>query len=748
MTTEIGEVVVYENGDATGHGLSYRFFTEILAPIDIDNARAVAANVGPFCVGLATALSDLYDEIDAATVRALAEFHACTLELVPGGTPIFSGATNSSQGIAWVRVDGVANLFLGIRTAGSPYMSDERIRIVRFVYAEDGSTITHTEYSAELQIGHGQALSAIADGANITLYCSVYTGDSGGVSVQKGFTRITWNGSSTSQSDVDAITVLPDDDAGLPLSRYYSVTPCVSTDGKKLILSANNNVTVDSSKYLLVYDIEAVLAEFEASGDPTTIPPIAIIPRPAISTEGQNSQGMAATAHHIYHLTGYYQPLGEKTVIVQDYAGNIVRVVPLALSLNNYSMDELYDHESYGFPFQFEPEDLTLTDTGEILVCCCESWLTSTPTVLFEGKQYAAIRDASGIEESPLEERFWVPTKKAVSHGIWSASSSYTAGGTKSRIVKEVWGLRQASYVGASGEYRLNAYTYCPRSTAPLQSGKSDTDLSYPYGQAFQVKSWSPNNQEYHRSFEISRRAMQVHDTRPGSAGQYFFLGVENIEGREYSYLRAYGGDLDFGSGINLYGSDDPLHPDGIRLFQGGGDTVWVSLESGTFIGGSVTLGASSNPWSELHVDTCYWYGNCTPEIGSTGETNREYMYIRADGVLANGAGLNLYGSGDSTNPDVARIYEGGGSRYVEINSGVFRQDGSTKLGESVRKWPEAWVDMLMLTWTSVANMPSASSYPGGVMLCSNGDSGSPCLAVAYGTYWYRVPLGTVISAT
>jgi hypothetical protein len=62
MTIEIGEVVVDENGDATGSGLSFKIFEEIMGPVGTEASRAVATSVGPFCVGLATALIEYWQE--------------------------------------------------------------------------------------------------------------------------------------------------------------------------------------------------------------------------------------------------------------------------------------------------------------------------------------------------------------------------------------------------------------------------------------------------------------------------------------------------------------------------------------------------------------------------------------------------------------------------------------------------------------------------------------------------------------
>lgn len=48
----------------------------------------------------------------------------------------------------------------------------------------------------------------------------------------------------------------------------------------------------------------------------------------------------------------------------------------------------------------------------------------------------------------------------------------------------------------------------------------------------------------------------------------------------------------------------------------------------------------------------------------------------------------------------------------------------------------------------TVANAPAASTYPNHIIYVSNGDAGSPCLAVSNGTNWLRVALGSTISAT
>ena len=47
----------------------------------------------------------------------------------------------------------------------------------------------------------------------------------------------------------------------------------------------------------------------------------------------------------------------------------------------------------------------------------------------------------------------------------------------------------------------------------------------------------------------------------------------------------------------------------------------------------------------------------------------------------------------------------------------------------------------------TVATAPAAASCLGQVIYVSDGDTGSPCIAVSNGTNWLRIALGTAIAA-
>lgn len=56
--------------------------------------------------------------------------------------------------------------------------------------------------------------------------------------------------------------------------------------------------------------------------------------------------------------------------------------------------------------------------------------------------------------------------------------------------------------------------------------------------------------------------------------------------------------------------------------------------------------------------------------------------------------------------------------------------------------------NILYLTPRTVTQLNALTSLEGDVAYCSNGDAGSPCLAVYNGTAWKRIALSTTISAT
>jgi hypothetical protein len=55
---------------------------------------------------------------------------------------------------------------------------------------------------------------------------------------------------------------------------------------------------------------------------------------------------------------------------------------------------------------------------------------------------------------------------------------------------------------------------------------------------------------------------------------------------------------------------------------------------------------------------------------------------------------------------------------------------------------------LIQVTVAKLAADYPAASWTGGVVYCTNGNAGSPCLAVSNGTSWLRIALGAAVAAS
>ena len=83
-------------------------------------------------------------------------------------TQVFPGARRAPQGLAFVNVGGVDKLFMTQKTRGTSYTAEEYFRIVEF-NANSGVPMA---WSNEIQLGHGQDLTALVENDEVFLYTS------------------------------------------------------------------------------------------------------------------------------------------------------------------------------------------------------------------------------------------------------------------------------------------------------------------------------------------------------------------------------------------------------------------------------------------------------------------------------------------------------------------------------------------------------------------------------------------------
>lgn len=86
-----------------------------------------------------------------------------------------------------------------------------------------------------------------------------------------------------------------------------------------------------------------------------------------------------------------------------------------------------------------------------------------------------------------------------------------------------------------------------------------------------------------------------------------------------------------------------------------------------------------------------------------------------------------------------------------DTGNGQPRKISIQQLLEFVQENIELDGEPLTLLSATVAQLTDdypAASYPNAVVYCSNGDTGSPCLAVSNGTNWKRIALGANVAAS
>ncbi len=144
-------------------------------------------------------------------------------------------------------------------SSDTTFAPDETLNIARYVTRNDSMEVEPAEFTIGLtKTGHGQDLSVEEiTGGSVVLYTSGTTpvGSTETVSIldlkgnsidvtwpQAGrqMARISWRGSSTTDTNVDLFRLLPDFDSTNQDTYYYRITPSVSDDGQYIVGHAAN----------------------------------------------------------------------------------------------------------------------------------------------------------------------------------------------------------------------------------------------------------------------------------------------------------------------------------------------------------------------------------------------------------------------------------------------------------------------------------------------------------------------------
>jgi hypothetical protein len=472
-------------------------------------------------------------------------------------TQIYPNARNALQGIAYCVVNGVEKLFVTQRPIGPAWADIERCRIVEFDLLSDGSVGSAVAISQELNIGHGFDLSALVSGSSVTLYSSEVTAlGSGGTAAGKGYSKILWQGASTSQSNVTSYKLWGASGSGHPYEAFNRAGVSVSTDGKWLLMVSA--AIFGQKRTVFLYD----LASVEALTDPLDAIPVRKFVVDFVSAEGSFSlQGLTMDDNEvIYLLYGRSAVFGHHHLLCYDIDGNLLREFQVDDARSQYGLNGLLD-PAIGHPGRFEPEGLTIRNR-EILLSVQESWRDGAKIVSFDGQNWvAASINSSTIGIPPSNGEFWTRTTQAATDGAWDASVEYGNGTNFSLEKKTIYSVRLKSE--EAGEETLSGGIVDGRTEAKVDSDESAANVSFRWRNSFNIVAFSERLQKYINAlvYDTSSR-WRIYDQREGSDNSVF----ASAQGQFTSLMRALilrgkGTSSADGAFLRVHANDDPTYP-------------------------------------------------------------------------------------------------------------------------------------------------------------------------------------------
>ncbi len=475
-------------------------------------------------------------------------------------TEIFTGAGSATQGLAYAVVDGVEKIYVTSRCAGASYDTNERCRIVEFSLTNDGSTIGHVSYSAELNIGHGQDLSALVIGAEVYLWAPSAT-TVAATGAGKGVSKIHWRGAATTGADVTTYILCGASGSGHRREHLYHGTPAVSSDGRYLVFIGENANQSDTHD-VLIFDRVAV-----ETGDPLAVDPIYSwrLIEPS-HNDGRILQGSACDGQYIYTLAGYYNAAAWHVVQKYDFQGNLIREIPVTTVRQEIGLDGLLNHATLGTPQLIEPEGLAIRG-DELIVGMIDDWRAGADIVSYNGLNFAYINptgSSSGV--SPEQMRNWARTAKAAG-GAYSVATVYQNGVAYTRRRKSVWSIKTAT--GTAGELPISPKVFCREANTDVNLSFHQYSQAVNYGESWLVGGYSEQRDAFYRHLEVTPLGAQyLYDARVGSDNTKYGAAFVDFSGATEQFgLRAKGNSLSLGAGLNLYGLGDSTQPGQARLY-------------------------------------------------------------------------------------------------------------------------------------------------------------------------------------
>lgn len=286
-------------------------------------------------------------KLDYKTRKLLYQKKAMYMDLGSYDNPLFDGAQKANQGIGYIEHNGKEYIFTLSRVEGSAWDIEERQRISMFEYNENGLSVEPTHVSNVLRLGH-QGIEPFIENNEIYLICGLYN--------QKGYTKIKWNGSNTTQEDVKEYELINENNTENDnISVFYNATPSISKDGKHVVMVASSTLA-GGLRYGLVYDRE----EVENKPNKLNVKPLNVFKiNPPSFINAHIVQDVTVDDNFIYILTGYNDNINPIFVITYGIGGNLISYNKVDTVYSEYSFNELNQEG-----LVIEPEGLTMKDSN------------------------------------------------------------------------------------------------------------------------------------------------------------------------------------------------------------------------------------------------------------------------------------------------------------------------------------------------------------------------------------------------
>jgi len=538
-------------------------------------------------------------------------------------TQIYPGSQFANQGVAWVEVAGQEKLFVAQRPAGTNFTVSERTVITEWDIGVNGSAVL-VAASNELNCGHPQDLSAVVDGANITLFCSNETvagheGDDSG----KGYSKIDWNGAATNQGNVTSYQLFGYAGSGHQLEKFFKAVVGVSTDGLTVSLAAQSEDDAAGST-IITY----IRADVEGAVDPLDISPVALQSLPiATFNQGSTVQGLHVGENLFVITRGFNAAFGKKTVELWDFNGKLVTRLFIDGPKAQYGLIGLLDNPTLGVPTAIEPEGVTMRGS-DIIAGFQVVWHQAADVVSYKGENFAAIR-SNTLGFTPENQIYFVKTLKAATSGAWDPATDYSVGARAQRT--KVFYKIGAPESDGSDEPLDSGISY-QLSGADVVSGNNGVDISYQFGDTWQVKSYSEALNEYLNAVAFRENRFRIYDQSFGADNSRDFVircnatgGVQTglLDADDGVFFERNGTGVTLGSyrsGILVYGVRSSTVYSQVVAYNGNGlglstqadtdvngtpDLHWVLFPSGDlspFVDGQNDLGSASRRISDIHL--------------------------------------------------------------------------------------------------------------------------------------------------